>query len=111
MSVLSHLTFNVLFDSWFFRLNDVTWVLSGLALKMMKRQRLNLFQRYSEDYNISSNGILFETHDKSSPTAPFQMATSMVMLVSHHYYTYYTAHCKSMFAHGGFSSFFVNHLL
>ena len=33
-SVLLHLTSNVLFVSRFFRWNDVTWVLSGLALRL-----------------------------------------------------------------------------
>ena len=48
----------------------------------IKSQLVNLFEKCSEYYNTWSHGILFITHDKRSPPAPFRLVASKVMLVS-----------------------------
>ena len=48
----------------------------------IKCQLVNLFQKCSEYDDTLSNGILFITHDESSPPATFHLAASKVMLVS-----------------------------
>ena len=46
--------------------------------KKIKSKLVNLFQKCSEYYNTWSNGIVFITHDESSPPAQFHLAASKV---------------------------------